>query len=288
MADRVKPTSKRVPKPLNPRSRRDKSADSIADPGSAARHPELDDESALYLYGITETGFASALAGVEGVDGRTNIESFRHNELTFWVSRVSRREYADELQQRLESLDWLAERSIRHQRVLAELSRDRDVLPTRLGIVFLSFRSLRDYAESAGPGIRKVLERIKGCEEWGVKVFASPKRREADVTPASSGADYLKRKANSLSRAQKHAPDPAIEEFGQALAMVSKASTTLGKSGGQPNLVWSASFLVVREEREPFEQTLRRFAAEWGDDRRIEITGPWPPYSFVGDHGQQS
>jgi hypothetical protein len=30
---------------------------------------------------------------------------------------------------------------------------------------------------------------------------------------------------------------------------------------------------------------LRKYAQQWGEERSIECTGPWPPYSFVSSHG---
>ncbi len=52
-------------------------------------------------------------------------------------------------------------------------------------------------------------------------------------------------------------------------------------SGGQRDLEWQASFLVRRADRKKWDDVLAKFARRWGYERRIETTGPWPPYSFV-------
>ena len=41
------------------------------------------------------------------------------------------------------------------------------------------------------------------------------------------------------------------------------------------------SVLVKRTDRTKLQNLLRRFSRDWKDKRKIEITGPWPPYSFV-------
>ena len=52
-------------------------------------------------------------------------------------------------------------------------------------------------------------------------------------------------------------------------------------SRGQRGLSFQASLLVKRSKRKRFESLLEKFARDWAQDRRIECTGPWPPYSFV-------
>jgi Gas vesicle synthesis protein GvpL/GvpF len=65
---------------------------------------------------------------------------------------------------------------------------------------------------------------------------------------------------------------------------VASESAPTGKvSGAQPDLLWQATFLVPRSRRKQWEQVLQRFVQQWEGVRRIEINGPWPPYSFVSD-----
>jgi len=46
-------------------------------------------------------------------------------------------------------------------------------------------------------------------------------------------------------------------------------------------LQYQVSVLVKRTDRTKLQNLLRRFSRDWKDKRKIEITGPWPPYSFV-------
>jgi hypothetical protein len=47
--------------------------------------------------------------------------------------------------------------------------------------------------------------------------------------------------------------------------------------------LWQATFLVPRAKRRQWDQTLKNFVERWDGQRRIEVNGPWPPYSFVSD-----
>ena len=70
--------------------------------------------------------------------------------------------------------------------------------------------------------------------------------------------------------------------FEQALAEVASETAPAGKvSGGQRGLSFQTSLLVKRTKRKKLESILEKFAREWTRERRIECTGPWPPYSFV-------
>jgi hypothetical protein len=52
--------------------------------------------------------------------------------------------------------------------------------------------------------------------------------------------------------------------------------------------VWQLSLLVNRGKRERLQRVLKEFAERWSATRRIESSGPWPPYSFVGGSGEST
>ncbi len=103
-------------------------------------------------------------------------------------------------------------------------------------------------------------------------------------TPAASGSDYLKRKAVQLKPRSKPM-DESLRKFIAELSKLAVATSPGGKaSAGQPNLEWHGSFLVRRTQRAKLEKLLAKYAEQWRESRRIDCSGPWPPYSFVGDH----
>ncbi len=239
----------------------------------------------LYLYGISRSGAMKPQAA--GVDGTSPVEAVPCAGLACWISRVDGREYGDQLEKNIEDLDWLAAASVRHQRVVAELSADETVLPTRFGTVFLSEKTLGADVARRKKDLLAALKRLHGADEWGVKVFQVAAPVSAAVA-AASGRDYLQQKAAQLRPAG--APAEVAEEirrFAEDLAKVAVDAVPTGKvSSGQRGLEWQASFLLRRADRKKWDDVLAKYARRWGYERRIETTGPWPPYSFVSPHAR--
>jgi hypothetical protein len=240
----------------------------------------------VYLYAITAGRSAAPRSlNASGIDASGRIAGIPAGAFTAWASAIDARGFAESLERNIENLDWLAEATLRHQNAInaiAAVSKDT-LLPTRFGVVFSSAEALVEDVARRAKELQASAKRVAGCEEWGVKVFhvASPATRTAFKT-ASSGADYLRKKAAALST--DGANDGAIQAFARDLATVARASTPSGKvSSGQKGLQWQATFLVPVAKRKQWDNTLRRYATEWGEERSIECTGPWPPYSFVGE-----
>lgn len=241
--------------------------------------------SAIYLYGISLPARKSPEIRAEAVDGAATIEPLRLQDLNCWISRVDRTEFADQLAGNMENLEWLATVGVRHQRAVAELASKVEILPARFGTVFLSDESLQAHVASEQKGIRGVFKKIAGSDEWGVKVFRVANSSRPTMVEATSGTDYLKRKAQTVMPAAKQ-EDPALAALVRGLTALSVDAAPGGKaSSGQPSLVWHGSFLVRREAQKKFASALRKFTAEFAEGYRVECSGPWPPYSFVGQHG---
>jgi hypothetical protein len=235
----------------------------------------------IYLYGVTHK-LAKGLGDVVGIDGVSPVESLPHSGLTCWITRVPQLEYADELQRNMEDLDWLANATIQHQRVVSAIAQIADILPARFGTIFLSESSLAEDINSRKRVLKADLERIKNSDEWGIKVFRVQEKPEWPTTPARSGKEYLKAKASLLQRPPDKALNSDIQRFAGALKRIAVGTADVGKvSGGQRGLQWQTSLLLKRSDRRKLEALLKKFSEEWANQRQIEATGPWPPYSFV-------
>jgi hypothetical protein len=244
---------------------------------------------ALYLYAISQASKRAAPAiAAKGIDGASGVEGVRCQDYFCWVSRVSKDDFADHLAERMENLEWLASTGLRHQRAVAEIASKVSALPARFGTVFLSEESLELHVKERKPALRAAFERVAGADEWGIKIFALAKPRvPAAATKAASGADYLRRKAQLLQPRAGKKLDEEVREFVSALAELAVAASPGGKaSAGQPGLLWHGSFLIRRSDRRKLDAMLKKYAAAWKDVRRIDCSGPWPPYSFVEEHAQ--
>ena len=249
------------------------------------KRPQAVRETVIYLYGVTLPGkkeIEDASIAAVGIDGSAAVESEPVAGLVCWFSRVSKREFADKLAANMENLDWLSVAGVRHQKTVSEIARRATILPTRFGTIFLTLESLEADIKRRKAALLRDLKRFQGSDEWGIKVFALPQVRPAII--ASSGSDYLRQKAAQQSQKSndgKLAGD--IKKFSDAVKKISTGAVEqLGKiSSGRADLEWQASFLISRPKQKELQKILKRFSDAWEGRRRIECTGPWPPYSFV-------
>jgi len=235
----------------------------------------------LYLYGITQP--LKKKPGLKaGVDGFSPVESIRCSDLLCWVSRVDTSTFGEQLAGKMENLEWLAEASVRHQQAVAAIHACGSILPTRFGTVFLSEQSLCKDVAHRKKALQAEFEHVADADEWGVRIFAVTKPVAAPAT-AASGKDYLKQKAATLKERTPRAAGPELGKLAAELEKIARATAPGGKvSAGQRGLEWQGSFLVPRGKEQRFRAVLGRFAEQWQASHRVECTGPWPPYSFVG------
>jgi hypothetical protein len=240
-----------------------------------------DADKVLYLYALTQSGPAD-LSPIGGVEETAPIETLRCGNLVAWLSRVPRDEFAENLVQNMENLDWLSEKSVAHQRVIAAISEVADVLPARFGTVFITEDSLKADIASRRTEIISDFDRTAGSDEWGVKVFALAPKFSAPASGKVSGKDYLRVKSQLLKNKGPAKPDEEVERFNSELQKLAADVAEPGKvSGGGRNIVYNVSLLIKRQKRKQFEKLLQQFSKRWEDEKAIECTGPWPPYSFV-------
>jgi hypothetical protein len=246
----------------------------------ATRLKQGQPDDVLYLYGVTMAP-AGAIPHVIGVDGSAELESIVYAGFVCWVSRVPKAEFADNLARNMENLDWLAEASVRHQRVVSAVAQHQDMLPTRFGTIFLSESTLKADIDARKKSLESNLKRIAGCDEWGIKVFRSRPRVGPSRT-AKSGRDYLQAKSELLRARESKGSKAEIEPLAAALKEVAQDIAYGGAiSGGQPGLQWQGSVLLKRGARKKLESIIKKFSQQWEGLLRIECSGPWPPYSFV-------
>lgn len=155
--------------------------------------------------------------------------------------------------------------------VEALASRADALLPSRFGAGFADAALLARAVEQERDRLAQALERVRGCAELGLRALFPP----SDAPPAHSGREYLQRRAAEAARLRRVVDDvhrPLAERARDARSSESLAPLAL-----------RASYLVPREDVEPFALEARRRAAAV-PAAAVFVHGPWPPYSF-GDGG---
>ena len=104
----------------------------------------------LYLYAIAKVPKGPLPSIVaEGIDGSAAIEGVVREGHVCWISRVPRDQFADDLAERMQDLEWLASAGLRHQRAVGEIAGKLTSLPARFGTVFLNEDSMAQHLKRA-------------------------------------------------------------------------------------------------------------------------------------------
>lgn len=240
-------------------------------------------EPALYLYGISRAPVKPPKISSPGIDGNHPVQAFACADFVCWISVVERGQFTEEMNRNMDNLEWLALHGVRHQQVVAEVAAKVTVVPARFGTVFSSEQALAKNVQGRKSGLNRVFTRISDAEEWGVKVFAEERPTSKVIPGIRTGKEYLQAKA-AQAKKKPTRDDAGLQELEVALKAIATDSAPTGKiSGAQSDLMWQATFLVPRGQRKEWDQALREFVRRWSGSRRIEVNGPWPPYSFVAD-----
>lgn len=159
----------------------------------------------------------------------------------------------------------------RHDRVVELLMDQAGVLPLRFGTVLADTDALRTVLRDQGTRFRLLLSRVRGCVELAVRVGLTP----APSAAPSDGVDYLRERLAARQQ-QVDAADRVLAPLRPL------ARATAPRPLGSRNAAISESYLVPRAAVEPFVAEVRALQSR-NRSLSISCTGPWGPYSFVGE-----
>lgn len=194
------------------------------------------------------------------------------------------------LESALRDLNWVGDIAVAHESVVEQFAQQKNttVVPMKLFTMFSSDERAIDEMRSRRREILRVVKRIAGCEEWGVRITrtapAPPRDGEA-ATPAS-GAAFLAAKKQARDAARELAR-VAVEAADAAYATLSALSRDARRRDDAPDgsvtpPLLDAAFLVPAARRTRFKAAARKLAAASAKTgTEITVTGPWPAYNFV-------
>jgi hypothetical protein len=257
----------------------------------------MSDRRVVWLYAVAADPLElAALSGVRGVNDAP-ARTISAAGLAAVSSDVPFDEFSESaLRENLEDLRWLEATATAHHRVIDHFAQVQPLVPMRLATVYSEDASVRAMLDERAPDIRAVLQRTTSCQEWGVKVYAAepPTASAAAAQDGSrsraasgSGADYLRRRRDELaaradSQRDAHA---SAEQIYATLAQHAVASRVHPPqspklSGATAAMLLNAAYLVRRATNGEFATAVQRTAAQY-PGMQLQLTGPWPPYSFA-------
>ena len=244
-----------------------------------------------YVYAIGRALEPADLAGLVGIDG-AEVHPIAHRDLVAVVSAAPADEAA--LRARLERLDELAVVAEAHHAVVAAVATQTVVVPFRLATIYRDEQRVGEVLHERYAEFSALLDRLTGTVEVGVKLYAED-RAPAPVTPSASGRAYLQQLSQRHRRRDEkwqHAA-AAVERVDSSLGALAldrsrhrpQAAQLLGVAGDN---VLNAAYLVPAGRLTEFTDLAHRLARD-EPALRLEVTGPWAPYSFTEpDHGDRS
>jgi hypothetical protein len=245
-----------------------------------------------WVYAVASAIPRDALAGVAGVGGNS-VRVLEGGGLAAAVDTVGLEDFGEQpLREHLEDLDWLNNTARLHHHVVEVLAGHGPVVPMRLAVVFRDDDGVARMLDERRGDFAASLERVTARVEWGVKVYALPERRseptrEAETGSQSPGLAYLNRRRAELAKRDMDArADVAAAEQVHAELQRLAAAAQLRPpqnprlAGRSERNILNGAYLVDAERADGFAAAVRRLAARRGD-LRVELTGPWPPYSFA-------
>jgi hypothetical protein len=255
----------------------------------------MSDGQAVWVYAVGAAPFPG-LPEATGVGGE-DIRVIEAAGLFAVVGSVSLAEFGEEpLRRKLDDLASLEVIARSHHRVVdsAATVKRRHVIPARLATMCHDDSSVSAMLVERRRDFTAVLEQTAGCTEWGVKVYAarSPSADRQSSAPRaadgsqSPGRAYLQRRRAQLSAADeaRAAALAGAEEVFSALRRISRSARRhapheANLSGRQESMLINAAYLVTEESSDAFADAVSALADAY-PDVRLELTGPWPPYSF--------
>jgi hypothetical protein len=256
----------------------------------------------LYLYCLTRLSRLPPLPlWGPGVDGQNSLAVGIYEDLAAVWSPVPVEDFCGpEAEERLRDLTWIGPRVIRHQEVVAGVMRHAPVLPARFGTIFASLANLEMVLQRHSDTIARFLTLLTDQEEWAVKgmldrpgarekLFSLKLVQEADSLEAlSPGKRYFEEQRlraavdQELQRWLQKIRREVWANLQKNAAVVKERRLHSRKTiGSDWDMVWNWALLIPRQSVGGFQTQIKNLNAQYAPrGLRLEVTGPWPPYSF--------
>ncbi|MEU0989956.1 GvpL/GvpF family gas vesicle protein [Streptomyces sp. NPDC005953] len=259
------------------------------------------DSGATYVFAVCQGGGSSdaSVSCLPGMPDGGTVRVLPAGALSAVVQTVRAADYTDDVwQERLADRPSLEAYARAHHAVVSAVAAGGATVPLPLATLYHDDgRVRRTLTEEAGR-FHTALRRVAQHSEWGVKVYAVDEQDPAAVGPATAvgraptapgaGLAYLNRKRGIQERRERrreqalHIAESVAAEL-QQLATASRKLRSALPDDQDPRQVQvlNATYLVAEHRAAEFAALAGVLGERTGT--RIELSGPWVPYSFVSE-----
>jgi hypothetical protein len=246
------------------------------------------DDAAVYVYAIVAAPSSSALE-VSGIEEQP-VHWLEHDGFGVAASVVDPSDWTgDAGAEHLKDLAWVGPRAYRHEQVVeAVMEAHAAVYPARFGTLYSRPDRLRQALDARRDLLRDFLASVEGTAEWAVKGLLDREQAatRGDAPDDESGTAYLQRK-----KAQQEATaalddwlDTVAETLFDPLAAQADDARVLSvpaDAGRDREVAFNWAFLVPEARTDAFRTAVQTQSDRYADDGvTLDLTGPWPPYTF--------
>jgi len=264
-------------------------------------------DRATYVYCLVRSRVAPSLSGngasraPSGLPGASPARVVAAGpSLHVVVASVPLPEFSQEsIDARLTDVDWVARLALAHAALIQSLAVRHDVVPMKLFTIFSDDERAAARIRASRGAVARAFRAVSGCAEWGVKIAADAARasalareraREAGRrSVARPGAAFLVRKrllsevsSGVWARARARADEAHRVLRAKSRRAIRRRAPVPLSGAARPIL--DGVYLVPRGRSRAFHAAVEKLSSRCGEEGlRVELSGPWPPYSFVGD-----
>ncbi|MFF4297322.1 GvpL/GvpF family gas vesicle protein [Streptomyces vinaceus] len=252
-----------------------------------------------YVYAVTQptSDLDAALPTLHGIGQellRLLPSEAEGGPLAFVVADVPEADFNETaLKNHFEDLEWLEYVARTHHGVVQAVATCAPVLPLRMATVYQDDHRASQALAAQHRVFSERLDQLRAHTEYGVKIYLTPsttpdpdQATAGPTQPTSPGKAYLRAR-----RAQHHTREAVYQQAqhaAQAIDAIAAHHTTQrvrhapqrGALTATQENVLNDAYLVPDDQAAQFQAAIvdaaRRFP-----DLRIEVTGPWAPYSFA-------
>ena len=253
----------------------------------------------IYVYCLTDS-----LPELNHIIEAEGLQSLRFDDFFAVVKHVSEIDFSEaNFQKHLSDICWLENNAREHVEVINRIMENHSVIPFKFGTIFKEEKGLRKFIADYADSLTENFLHVGGREEWAVKIYCDrvslcdkidelseeAALLEIQIMSSSPGRAYLlKRKKGDLIENEMNR---ICKKFGQeyfdklnSQSEANRLNNLLPKefTGRSDTMILNATFLVSKGKVPHFKNTVDRLVKK--DENfgfLLEITGPWPPFSFI-------
>lgn len=269
----------------------------------AARKPSRSARTSIwYVYGVVPATVSSSSAPA-GIGGEP-VVTVAHGDIAALATELDAESYTPfAIEAGVGDVAWIAPRAQAHNDVVSWASQPGPVVPLHMWTLFSDRDAVEEMLQRRSAALSSLLKELRDVDEYGLRVFADAAMLAKSTTAADADAAELERQAAESGPGQRYLIERKLERSRQDAARaharrvaddvyetlaehsVKAAHDTIpASSGADVGAVVSAAFLVRRKKLDAFQRALSDLLREHeAAGFRFDLTGPWPPYHFVGE-----